>query len=257
MEHAIERSASAGASPQVNSVDWQRPLVWLQRGWSDLKRAAKPSLLFGAWTAAFGFALLMVAWRYSYLVPALVGGFLLVAPFVAIVFYALSQQIERGEEVDGAMAVFAWRRNTQSIALWGLALALALILWERVAAIVFALMYHGPVVDPTSLLYSSLVSGDQFGFLVMFFGLGGLFALVVFAFGIVTAPMLLDRNVDVVTAALTSLLCCLRNPGAALFWAVLIAVLTLLGFATLMLGLLLVFPLLGHASWHAYRDLVR
>lgn len=257
MDHAIDRPVATNAAPQVNTVDAARPLVWLQRGWADLKRAAKPSLLFGAWTAAFGFALLMVAWRFTYLVPALIGGFLIVAPFVAIVFYALSQQIERGEQVDGALAAFAWRRNTQSIALWGLVLALALILWERIAAIVFALLYHGPVGDPGSLVVASAVASGQYAFVAAFFGLGGILALVVFSFGIVTAPMLLDRNVDVVTAALTSLLCCLRNPGVALFWAALIALLTLVGFATLMLGLLVVFPLLGHASWHAYRDLVR
>jgi uncharacterized membrane protein len=256
MEHAIDRPVAGNTSPQVNTVEWTRPLVWLQRGWTDLKRAAKPSLLFGAWTAAFGFALLMVAWQFTYLAPAMIGGFLLVAPFVAIIFYALSQQIEHGDQIDGALAVFAWRRNTQSIALWGLVLALALILWERIAAIVFALLYHGPIGDP-GFVYGSALSSGQFTFLAAFFGLGGLFALAVFAFGIVTAPLLLDRNVDVVTAALTSLLCCLRNPGAALFWAVLIAALTLIGFATLTVGLLIVFPLLGHASWHAYRDLVR
>lgn len=257
MEHAIDRPVAATASPQVNTVEAARPLVWLQRGWADFKQAAKPSLLFGGWTAAFGVALLMVAWRFTYLAPALIGGFLLVAPFVAIVFYALSQQIERREKVDGALAVFAWRRNTQSIALWGLVLALTLILWERVAAIVFALLYHGPVGDAGSFVYGSALSSGQYAFLAAFFGLGGLFALTIFAFGIVTAPMLLDRNVDVVTAALTSLLCCLRNPGAALLWAVLIALLTLVGFATFMLGLVIIFPLLGHASWHAYRDLVR
>ena len=257
MEYAVARPAAGAASPQVIVVEWTRPLVWLQRGWSDLKRAAKPSLLYGAWTAAFGFALLMVAWRFTHLGPALVGGFLLVAPFVAICFYAMSQQIERGEQVDGAMAVFAWRRNTQSIALWGLALALALILWERIAAIVFALLYHGPIGEGGGMLYGAAIASGDYLFLAAFFGLGGLFALIVFAFGIVTAPMLLDRDVDVVTAALTSLLCCMRNPAAALLWAFLIAALTLLGFATLMIGLLVVFPLLGHASWHAYRDLVR
>ncbi len=78
-----------------------------------------------------------------------------------------------------------------------------------------------------------------------------------FVFGVVTAPMLLDREVDVVTAALTSLRACLANPGATLVWAVLIALLTAIGFATLMLGMVIVFPLLGHASWHAYRDLVK
>jgi uncharacterized membrane protein len=256
MDHAANRQ-DVESVPPVRKVDPGRPVLWLERGWTDLKRAAGPSLLYGAWAAAFGFALLMVAWRSTYLVPALVGGFLLVAPFVAIVFYALSQQIEQGRRVDGAEAVFAWRRNTGSIALWGLVLAMTLIFWERLAAIIFALFYGGQVGDLRLLVSEVLFSGRYLPLLLVYFGVGGLIALTVFVFGIVTAPMLLDRDVDVVTAALTSLKCCLTNPGATLVWAVLIAVLTTIGFATLMIGLVIIFPLLGHASWHAYRDLVQ
>jgi len=255
MDHAVERHETAGA-PRVRKVDPGRPVVWLERGWADLKKAKGPSLLYGAWAAAFGFALLLVASRSAYLVPALIGGFLLVAPFVAIVFYALSEQIEQGRPIDGAEAVFAWRRNTGSIAAWGLVLAMALLFWERIAAIIFAMFLSGDVGRLDTLLSEILFSGRYIPLLVVYFGVGGLFALTVYAFGIVTAPMLLDRDVDVITAALTSLKCCMVNPGAALVWAVLLAVLTGIGFATLMLGLLVVFPLLGHASWHAYRDLV-
>jgi uncharacterized membrane protein len=255
MDQAIEHRGDG--LPEVNRVESDRPLIWLKRGWADFKKALAPSLIYGAWAAAFGFALLMVAWRSTYLVPALVGGFLLVAPFVAIVFYALSQQIEQGRPVDGAEAVFAWRRNAGSIALWGLALALALIFWERLAAILFALSYGGEVSDLETLLADVLLSGRYIPLVFVYFAVGGLFALAVFVFGVVTAPMLLDRDVDVVTAALTSLRACLANPGATLVWAALIAVLTAIGFATLMLGLVIIFPLLGHASWHAYRDLVR
>jgi uncharacterized membrane protein len=257
MEHAVDRQDAGLATPQVRHVEATQPLVWLQRGWSDLKRSAGPSLGYGAWVAAFGVGLLVVAWRYPQLVPALVGGFLLVAPFVAIVFYALSRQIEQGQKVDGSAAVFAWRRNFGSIALWGLALMLTLIMWERLAAIIFALFYGGEVRDLNTLAADVLFSGRYVPLLFAYFGVGGLLALTVFVFGIVTAPMLLDRNVDVVTAALTSLRCCLTNPRATLVWAALIAALTAVGFATFMLGLIVVFPLLGHASWHAYRDLVK
>jgi uncharacterized membrane protein len=255
MEQVIERRDDG--LPEIRKVDSGRPVIWLQRGWADFKKALAPSLVYGGWAAAFGFALLMVAWRSTYLVPALVGGFLLVAPFVAIVFYALSRQIEQGRPVDGAEAVFAWRRNTGEIALWGLALTLALIVWERLAAILFALSYGGEVRDLTTLVSDILFSGRYLPFLLVYFAVGGIFAFIVFVFGIVTAPMLLDREVDVVTAALTSLRACLANPGATLVWAALIAVLTAIGFATLMLGLVIIFPLLGHASWHAYRDLVK
>ncbi len=255
MDHAIDSDKAMGGQ-KVRKVDPGRPVVWLERGWADLKRAAGPSLIYGAWAAAFGFSLLVVAWRSAYLVPALVGGFLLVAPFVAIVFYALSQQIEQGRPVDGAEAVFAWRRNSGSIALWGLVLTLALIFWERLAAIIFAQFFSGDVGDLRTLASDILFSGRYIPLLVVYFGVGGLVALTVFVFGFVTAPMLLDRDVDVVTAMLTSLKCCMTNPGATLVWAALIAVLTAIGFATLMVGLLIIFPLLGHASWHAYRDLV-
>jgi uncharacterized membrane protein len=216
----------------------------------------QPSLGYGVLVGAFGVGLLWMAWNATYLVPALIGGFLLVAPLGAIVFYALSRQIERGEAVDGAAALFAWQRNAGSIALWGLALALTLILWERLAAIIFALFYGGEVRDLALLVSDVLFSGRYVPLLVAYFGVGGLLALTVFVFGVVTAPMLLDRDVDVVTAAMTSLRCCLNNPGAMLIWAAAIALLTAVGFATLMIGLVIVFPLLGHASWHAYRDLV-
>ena len=90
MEHTLQHHDAGFATPKVQRVEASRSLLWVSRGWSDLKRAAGPSLGYGLWVAAFGVALLAVAWRYTYLVPALVGGFLLVAPFVAIVFYALS-----------------------------------------------------------------------------------------------------------------------------------------------------------------------
>ena len=141
-------------------VDAGRPVVWLEHGWSDFKRSAVPSLIYGAWVAAFGFSLLLVAWRFTYLVPALVGGFLLVAPFVAIIFYDLSRQIEQGRPADGAEAVFAWRRNGGSIALWGLVLVLAMIFWERMAAIIVAQFLYGDVGDLKALGFEILFSGS-------------------------------------------------------------------------------------------------
>jgi uncharacterized membrane protein len=256
MDQVIDRHPHGTDTIAVRRVGTSRPFEWLRLGWSDFRRAARPSLGFGLLIAAFGVGLLWLAWDATYLVPALIGGFLLVAPFAALVFYAMSQQIERGQPVDGSAALFAWQRNAGSIALWGLALALALILWERLAAIIFALFYGGEVSDLSTLASDILFSGRYVPLLVAYFGVGGLLALAVFVFGVVTAPMLLDRDVDVVTAAMTSLRCCRYNPGAALVWAALIALLTAVGFATLMIGLVVIFPWLGHASWRAYRELI-
>lgn len=256
MDHALRSPASSTGLPQVRQVDTARPLVWLRQGWHDLTRARGASLGYGALVAGFGVALLLVAWQATYLVPALVGGFLLVAPGAAMVLYALSEQIERGEPVNTAAAYCAWRRNTGSIALFGLFLALVLIFWERIAAILFALTYGGDVPDLSRLMADVLFSGRYLGLVAAFMAAGALIAAAVFALSVVSAPMLYHRPVDVVTAMLTSLRCCARNPGAMLLWAALIAGITALGFATLMIGLVVVFPWLGHASWHAYRDLV-
>jgi uncharacterized membrane protein len=254
MDHALRPPAPG--LPRVRPVDAARPLVWLRQGWSDFTRASPASLGYGGIVAGFGVMLLWVAWQATYLVPALIGGFLLVAPCAAIVLYAMSDQLERGGPLDTTAACFAWRRNTGSIALFGLFLALCLIFWERIAAILFALTYGGEVPDLSRLAADVLFSGRYLGLVAAFIGAGALIAAAVFALSVVSAPLLYHRPVDVITAMLTSLRCCTCNPGAMLVWAALIACLTALGFATLMLGLVIVFPWLGHASWHAYRDLV-
>jgi uncharacterized membrane protein len=242
--------------PTVRRVAANRPFAWLRLGWRDLRRAAEPSLAFGACVALFGVLLMLFAWRATYLAPALLGGFLLVAPFLATVLYALSRQIERGEAVEARAAWRSLRRNANSLALFGLVLTLALIMWERTSAIVFALFYGGQVARVETLVNDVLFSGRYATLLLAYFGIGGLLAAAVFALGVVSAPLLLDRDVDVVTAVITSVRCCLQNPMTMLLWAALIAVLTLIGFATYMVGLVLIFPLIGHATWHAYRDLV-
>lgn len=258
MAHTFEHPSSRHsiATQKVHSVAPARILVWLRRGYHDMKRQPGTSLGYGALVTAFGLGLLVMAWEAPYLVPALIGGFMLVAPFAAIILYAISRQIEAGEPVDAVAAGLAWRRNTGSIALFGLMLTLSLILWERLAAIIFALFYGGTVPDPVNPVMDVLFSGRYTALLIVYFGVGALLATVVYSLSVVTAPMLLDQPVDVVTAALTSLRCCGRNPDTVALWALVIVALTAIGFATFMLGLIFLFPLLGHASWHAYRDMV-
>lgn len=254
MDHALERHDAV--TPQVRRVETMQPLEWLRRGYADLTQSGWPSLAYGAFITAFGVVLLALTWGATYLVPAFTGGFLLVAPFVAIGLYAMSAQIERRERVDVARTISAWRPHAGSIALFGLMLTLSLILWERVAAIIFALSYGGNVPDLSAVVRDVLSSGEYWPLLLAFFGAGAAFAVMVFTLSVVSAPLLLDRPVDAVTAAITSMRCCLANPGAMALWAALIAGLVLVGFATLMLGLIVIFPWLAHASWHAYRDLV-
>lgn len=253
MDHAIQRPHAAVQTPAVRRVDATQPLVWLRQGWADLAQAGWASLAHGAFISALGVCLLLLAWKAPYLVPAYLGGFLLVAPFAAIGLYAISRQLDHDQAVDGHAALHAWRENAGSVALFGLMLAVALIFWERTSAVLFALLYTGNATDAIGVL-AALFRQPLLG--LAYFGAGAVLAAVVFAFGVVTVPMMLDRPVDVITAAMTSLRCCRENPGAMLVWAAWIAAITALGFASGMLGLIVAFPILGHASWRAYRDLV-
>jgi uncharacterized membrane protein len=244
------------AMPVVREVRWSRPLTWLRRGGHDLRRLGWRSAVYGVVVAAGGVVLLAVAWGATYLVLALIGGFLLVAPFVAVGLYALSHQLEAGEAVDMRGALFAWRANAGSIALFGLMLVLSMFVWERLAAIIFALFFGSSMPEFARLVADMRGAAEFLPMAATFLGTGALLAAAVFTLSVVSAPLLLDRPVDAVTAVLTSLQCCRRNPGAMLLWSALLAGITALGFATAMLGIVVLFPWLAHASWHAYRDLV-
>lgn len=257
MDHVVAHPhADHDAAPQVRHVDAARALVWLRRGLDDLSITWRISLSYGALVAAFGAGLLVVAWESAHLVPTLMGGFLLVAPFAALVLCALSRQIDEGAPIDSVAACFAWRGNATQIALYALVLALCLIAWERLAAITFALSWSGSVPDPHMHWAQALFTAEGLQLLGAFIGVGALVAAAVFTLSVVTMQLLLDRPVDVVTAMLTSLRCCWLNPAATALWAVLIAALMAVGFATALVGLVVIFPWLGHATWHAYRDMV-
>jgi uncharacterized membrane protein len=260
MHHAYDPADRARAPvglPEVRAVPATAPLRWLRDGFHDLRRMPVASGTAGAVVALIGVLLLGAAWRAPHMAPALLGGFLLVAPFLGLGLYAASRQLQRGEPLDPGRAWMSWRSNAASLALFGLILVLAYIFWERGAAILFALHYEGQPLQLRTLPMELLLSRQYDSLLFSYFGFGALIAALVFAISVVTAPLLLDHPADdVITAVLTSVRCCAANPAATALWALLIAALTALGFATAMVGLVVIFPWLAHASWHAYRDMV-
>lgn len=257
MEHSIDTATASTphAEPVVRKVNALRPLLWLHLGARDVLRSLRGSATAGLVIALLGLILMLVTWKVSYLGPATLGGFLIVAPFIAMPVYVLSRQLEQGQALDMSEAWHLCKANASSIAQFGLMLALGYLVWERLAAIVFALFYEGQALH-LSKLPSELLSGEYSGLILTFIIVGGVLASAIFASSVVSAPLLLDRPVDVITAVLTSLRCCARNTAAMVLWAALIAFLTALGFATMMIGLVLIFPWLAHATWHAYRDMV-
>ncbi len=243
--------------PCLYRVPALQPLHWLREGLRDMLQTWPASLSLGAVFSVLGYALVNYAWERLHLAMALTSGFLLVAPILAIGFYELSSRLEQGRRLGGPGAPFAGvRRNIGSIALFGFLLAFILSAWERLSAILVGLFLRGDFVSIGYFDFGLLFTGGHLGFVAAYIGFGAVLAALVFALSVVSLPMLMDRQVDLVTAMMTSLWVVRENVPAMLVWAALIAGLTVLGIASAFVALALIFPLLGHATWHAYRDLV-
>jgi uncharacterized membrane protein len=248
-------AVEAPSLPIVREVALLAAFGWIASGWGDLRRAPQ-SLTFGLALALMGWLLLKLAGQGAVMI-GLTTGFLLLGPFLATGIYALSRQLERGERPQLWSAAVAWRRNPSGFLIFGAVLALLLLLWTRVSVVLIALFFLGgfPTLSSLADLFQLLV--EQAMFVALYFGIGMLFAALVFAVGVVSLPLMLDRReMDAFVAVVTSLIVLGRNFLPLLVWATLIVLLTAIGFATLGLGLVLVMPLLGHATWHAYRALV-
>lgn len=242
--------------PGIRHITADRPLAWLKAGWADLRANPLPSLAYGLLFALGGDLIILAALDRPHLLTVAVSGFFLVAPLLAAGLYELSRSRARGERLMFIDSLRCFRRNGQSLAFFGLILALAMLFWERVSAVTFALVAIDTPAMASAYLSDIIFSGEHLAFTLTWMAAGGLLALLIFALSVVSVPMMLDHDTDVATAMLTSLRTFGENAGPLLLWGALIVTLTLLGFATLLFGLVVLMPILGHASWHAYRELV-
>lgn len=243
--------------PHVNPVTRDRPMRWLRMGWSDMRANLGASLAYGVILSAIGHAILAYAADKPYLFMAAISGFMLVGPLAAAGLYEISRQHERGERVSFAGSLRGLARNADSLAFFGAFLAIALLAWERISAIMFALFYRGEVTNVANFISGVFASGDHLYFLAAYVVVGGVLALVVYALSAVSIPMLMDRETDAFTAAMSSLRAVQVNFDTMALWALMIVAMMGIGFATLMIGMVILLPLVGHATWHAYRDLIR
>ena len=231
------------------------PIDWLRRGADDLKACGWPSLFYGLCFAATGVALLLALRHAVQLVTAVTTGFMLVGPFFAIGLYELSRRRETGEALALLPTLAVWRRNLAAIGIYSLILIVLYLLWARASLVMFALFYQGGMPTLEGLI-AQIAKFDNIEFMVAYLLVGAIFAALVFAFSVVSIPMMLDRNQDTVTAMLASFLALARNLPMMLLWGCLIVLLTAIGVATAFVGLIVTMPLVGHATWHAYRALI-
>lgn len=248
--------STEAAPPKVRQIGIATPLLWLARGWTDLWRQPATSLFYGVAIAVTGAVILGVTASLPYLFAAAITGFALVAPMLAAGLYELSRRYLAKEPASLIDSMLAWKRNPSALVGFGLLSILAGTAWQVASVVIIALFYKGPALTPQAMIIEVLVSPQHYLMFFIYMSAGGALAAVVFALSVVSMPMLVDRRCDLICALGTSVSAVAENPLPLALWAVIIMLLTGLGFATALLGLILVMPWLGHASFHAYKDLV-
>jgi uncharacterized membrane protein len=252
--------------PNVRTIAFDRPLVWLALAWRDMARAGWVSFAHGLVLAVAGAVIVAVAHNRFWLLAGAMSGFLVVAPVLATSLYALSRAIERREAPTAAVVTKTWLNWQHShINKWGndywcmvqfgALLALAGTGWVLTSAALITLLAPVPIHTPMDFVRHVMLAKQGWLF-ELWLALGGVMAAPIFASSVVSMPLLLDRRISLLQAVLTSWRTVLANPLAMGLWSALIVGFTLLGLASAFLGLIAVMPMLGHASWHAYRDLV-
>lgn len=232
---------------------------WLASAWMDLRRAPGLSLGYGALFVVVSFALSfgLIALDLGSLILPLAGGFVLMAPLLVVGFYEISRRLESGEAPSPGAVARVCCANIGQVGAMGTVLMMVFLVWTLLALVIFALFYgqHPPPLDRfvEDIVFS--VRGAMF--LALGTAVGAALATLVFTISAFSFPLLVDRPVDVVTAIAVSAAAVRANWQVMFGWAALIVILTGVGFLTLFFGLAVVMPLLGYATWHAYRDVVR
>ncbi len=254
---APAEDAAAKAVPpaiELRRLNFGDPLHWLVLGWRDFKRCPAIGIFYGACFMVMGWALMKVYEHAPAFVMAMSAGFLLVGPFLCLGLYRASQRLEEGEKPDFGDSLLAWDTRTGTLAIFGFVLLVLELLWGRATMVIFAVSFDGMPDLKGSLL--ALTDIQNIGFIGAWVGVGAIFAGLIYSVSVISIPMILHRQTDAITAGLTSLRLVLSQPAVMLFWGMLLTVLVVLALLPWFAGLLVVGPVLGHASWHAYRAAV-
>ena len=252
----MDANAIAGGVPlPVRQVDPLSALKWLALGWRDFIRSPLAGLMHGAFVAVAGWVVLAVSLRYGWVAPGAFSGFVIIGPVLVTGLYEISRLQARGEHAGVGNAIAAWRRGTRPLVQLGFLLAVLGTLWVGASALLFTFFAPAPLRGPLEFVRYAFVEQGNLLF-TLWAILGGLGVAIVFSITAVSPPLLLGREVGFRQALLTSARAVGENPIAMLLWALVILVATSLSLASAMLGFLISVPVLGHASWHAYRDLV-
>ena len=222
--------------------------TWLKKGWADFKTVPKISLAYGLVMMVISLFITGLAYKAHSIVLAiaLTSGFFFLGPVLAIGLYTLSRQISNQRPPRIMRGLQESKKNIGNTMVLSLFFLIVFLVWARAAS-----MLH---------IFFPSISSMQIDDWYLFFGVGtlvgGIFAAIIFCAGAFSIPMLLDRNVDTVTTVITSINAVLKNKLAMLVWATSIIVLIVIGILTFYIGFIVALPVVGHATWHAYKDTI-
>lgn len=237
----------------LRPLDLADPLRWLRAGWSDMLAAPGIALFYGACFWLMALVLGAVFRNMAEYTLSFVSGCFLVGPFLAMGLYESSRRREQGLAQSLGASLTCWDKHLGSMGMLVLVVLLLELLWGRASLVVFAVFFTTGMPSTASVV-QAVFNPQNWEFVAVYTVVGGLFAVLVFSTCVVSIPMILDRDTDAITAGIASMQVVAERTGTMLVWAALIVALVLA--AVLLpwaLGLLVVGPWLGHASWHAYR----
>ena len=232
------------------------PLRWLGLGWRDFMAAPGIGVFYGLCFWAMAAVLTLVFRNRPEYVMSIASGCLLVGPFLAMGLYEVSRRRELGIKPELGASLTCWDKHLRSMGMLVLVLIVLELLWGRASLVVFAVFFNTGMPSTAGVL-QAIFNPENLEFVLVYLAVGGVFALLVYSTAVVSIPMILDRDTDAISAAITSIRVVFANPITLFWWGFLITLLIAVALATWGAGFVVIGPLLGHASWHAYRGAVR
>jgi uncharacterized membrane protein len=240
----------------VRRVTARQSIEWVRRGWDDFRHLKSASLAHGALITAMGAVLLMLGSSHAYLIAAAVTGYLLVGPIMTTGVCELSRRREAGERTGFDESMQGMLRNPEGLLYFGVVLAIIAAAWFVVSGIVLQSALHASAPSLGEALWGSMSDAASRPQLVAYIGSGAVLAAIVFTLSVVAVPLIIDRHANALDAMWISAKVTFWNLPAMIVWAGIIVGLTIVGFAPFLFGMIVVAPVLGHATWHAYKDLI-
>ncbi|MFD1882864.1 DUF2189 domain-containing protein [Paracoccus pacificus] len=242
----------------ARELPWHTALKWLREGWSDLWTNPVPSLLYGLGVFIVSALVVWLMFRFEldyFVFPAL-AGFMVLGPLIANGLYVKSRNIEIGARTSLFGMLFVRPRSGPSALFMGVILLMLFLLWMRAAVLIWALFFGiKPFPGMDEIIPTLFTTPTGWALLIVGGSVGALFAAFAFSISVFAVPMLLQEKTDALSALGISMAMVWNNLAVMIAWGAIVLALFLVSVATGLLGLIIVFPLLGHGTWHAYRDL--